>query len=762
MASDDKTEEFPTETDKPPQLEEKSYPLDGVELDSVSDEELGRLFRTAPILYQAGSNKIVRISQSLVLKGDGTVSKGEGETQRFAAVHGFPVPTVHRVFSLFGLYPDWPEEQSWFIVMDFVPGVSLEKAWPDLDTDTRDTVAVKVAEMIDRMQSLKISDMPPGPVDHGGDEPWRGPYFTEYGTGPFPTLQDMEDWYNHKLDVCIRLKRTSNETQRFSFTDVVLTHQDIAPRNLILQEGNQDLCLVDFGFGARKIKCDETKPVCVKCSATGRKCHGYKALTPARPARPQLCLAKSPDEFPGSLNGADYRAMQFFSEMVGPNLPGATDPYFWTDLVMQFTRFEPAVKHSVLAISALYEDVTMTSADATGSSQARRLRDNNLALAHYNIAIKHLLVMENKGLVVLVCLLFICIEILQSNREAALQHSTHGTIILGTSDALLYRWVKQWVLPLFRRLNTLNFWLGEGPDLPDLKVFRCLTPARSSNYDEAGDMIDDIFNQAFQILCQGYIYRGGSMRGQDPPPELLGQQRRIVQSLNDWHTLFGNLETRSMSTTKHSAITKTKKGFLRTFSLVRYHICRIWSNIAFALSEMVFDEHFDDYQTTVEGMLKTVENQPPGRQSKFEFEMGFIAPVLFLVMKCRYLSLRLKALRCLAVLPAPREALWERDGMYAVARRMVEIEHGVVLDRHGQIPAGVEPLRPGLPAKTMRVEQFVTETLDMTGRDVFGREVRGTKVIFFMRAADDSVRLVPDVLPGAGVELPEWLTPIKG
>ncbi|KAF4828153.1 hypothetical protein CGCTS75_v007588 [Colletotrichum tropicale] len=448
--------------------------------------------------------------------------------------------------------------------------------------------------------------------------------------------------------------------------------------------------------------------------------------------------------------------MQFFSEMVGPNLPGATDPYFWTDLVMQFTRFEPAVKHSVLAISALYEDVTMTSADAKGNSQTRCLRDNNLALAHYNIAIKHLLVMENKGLVVLVCLLFICIEILQSNREAALQHSTHGTIILGTSDALSYRWVKQWVLPLFRRLNILNFWFGEGPDLPDLKVFKCSTPAQFTNYDEAGDMIDDIFNQAFQILCQGYIYRGGSMRGQDPPPELLSQQRRIVQSLNDWHTLFGNLETRSMSTTKHSAITKTKKGFLRTFSLVRYHICRIWSNIAFASSEMVFDEHFDDYQTTVEEMLKTVETRAPGRQSKFEFEMGFIAPVLFLVMKCRYLSLRLKALRCLAVLPAPREALWERDGMYAVARRMVEIEHGVVLDKHGQIPPGVEPLRPGLPAKTMRVEQFVTETLDMTGRDVFGREARGTKVIFFMRAADDSVRLVPDVLPGAGVELPEW------
>ncbi|KAF4906524.1 hypothetical protein CGCF415_v007973 [Colletotrichum fructicola] len=249
MASDARPGQFPTDSDKSTQLEDISYPLDDVEFDSVSDEQLGRLFQTAPVLYQAGSNKIVRISQSLVLKGDGTVSKGEGETQRFAAVHGFPVPTFHRVFSLFGLYPDWPEEQSWFIVMDFVLGVSLEKAWPELNTDTRESVALKVAEIIDRMQSLKISDMPPGPVDYEGDELWRGPYFTAYGIGPFPTLQDMEDWYNHKLDVCIRLKRTSNGTKRFSFTDVVLTHQDIAPRNLILQEGNQNLCLVDFGFG---------------------------------------------------------------------------------------------------------------------------------------------------------------------------------------------------------------------------------------------------------------------------------------------------------------------------------------------------------------------------------------------------------------------------------------------------------------------------------------------------------------------------------
>ncbi|KAF3808454.1 hypothetical protein GCG54_00006312 [Colletotrichum gloeosporioides] len=249
MASGAEPKELATDMNALPQVEDRLHPLDGGELDSVSDDELGRLFWTAPILYQAHGNKVVRISQSLVLKGGGTVSQGEGETQRFAAVCGFPVPTVHRVFSLIGVYPNWPEEESWFIVMDFVPGILLEKAWPDLDTDTREFVAAKVAEMIDRMQSLKIFDMPPGPVDYEEDKPWQGPYFTLYGTGPFPTLQDMEDWYNHKLDVCIRLKQTRNETRRFSFTEVVLTHQDIAPENLILRQETGDLCLINFEFG---------------------------------------------------------------------------------------------------------------------------------------------------------------------------------------------------------------------------------------------------------------------------------------------------------------------------------------------------------------------------------------------------------------------------------------------------------------------------------------------------------------------------------
>ncbi|GKT52253.1 uncharacterized protein ColSpa_12434 [Colletotrichum spaethianum] len=35
----------------------------------------------------------------------------------------------------------------------------------------------------------------------------------------------------------------------FTFDDVVLTHQDIDPRNLIVRDEDQELCLIDFGMG---------------------------------------------------------------------------------------------------------------------------------------------------------------------------------------------------------------------------------------------------------------------------------------------------------------------------------------------------------------------------------------------------------------------------------------------------------------------------------------------------------------------------------
>ncbi|KAH0429106.1 hypothetical protein CcaCcLH18_08603 [Colletotrichum camelliae] len=138
----------------------------------------------------------------------------------------------------------------------------------------------------------------------------------------------------------------------------------------------------------RKIKCDEGKPVCNRCTSTGRKCDGY-AVEPAsvlRWQRPQTLQIDS------STNGEEARALQYYCEHVAPFIAGPTDPYFWTHLVVQFVNREPAVKHSVIAIGLLYGNM-----DGGTNTQL-----DGVALSHYNAAIFELKSVQNdnNGLVV--------------------------------------------------------------------------------------------------------------------------------------------------------------------------------------------------------------------------------------------------------------------------------------------------------------------------------------------------------------------------
>jgi hypothetical protein len=216
--------------DLPPQLV-------AFDIASASNTELAYMFCTSPIIYQFGRSKVVKISEDLAIKGGGCTTRCEAQAQKLAKDQCFRVPTVHRVFSHIFLDHGYQDEECWLIVMDFVPGETLEKLWPTLEQDAQKGVAKQVAHLIQELQSTPVCQSDLGPVGGSDGEPWHGPFFTHYGTGPFQTLSGMEDWYNHKLDVCIRIGDLPNDEPRFHFDAVALTHQDIAPRNIIVEKG---------------------------------------------------------------------------------------------------------------------------------------------------------------------------------------------------------------------------------------------------------------------------------------------------------------------------------------------------------------------------------------------------------------------------------------------------------------------------------------------------------------------------------------------
>ncbi|CAG8887091.1 unnamed protein product [Penicillium egyptiacum] len=96
--------------------------------------------------------------------------------------------------------------------------------------------------MIEEMQSIKL--LQPGPIGGG---PYRGWFFTDYSAGPFEDTAEIEAWFNHKLDMCNKVRQAPEDTPPFHLTKFVVTHQDISPRNLVLDQYVR-VWLIDWAY----------------------------------------------------------------------------------------------------------------------------------------------------------------------------------------------------------------------------------------------------------------------------------------------------------------------------------------------------------------------------------------------------------------------------------------------------------------------------------------------------------------------------------
>ncbi|KAL7628028.1 hypothetical protein AAE478_002224 [Parahypoxylon ruwenzoriense] len=487
---------------------------------------------------------------------------------------------------------------------------------------------------------------------------------------------------------------------------------------------------------ARKVKCDEGKPHCNRCINTGRTCNGYTSKL-----APRLLWHRPRQLFQSIDSAGEGRALQFFCEVAGPFLSGATDPYFWTHLVMQFSNFEPAVRHSVVAISSLYEQLQAE----TEAHAGVQLKDNSLALQHYNAAIRELKTTQNQPLVLLVCILFICIEFLQSNKEAAIKHCKYGIALL---ENVNYSWAREHLVPVFRRLSLFPFFFGRGRlDFPDLVAQDDPVPASFKSPADAQSAMDIIMSRALRIIRLGDMYRFSSSRHQKVPSELLMEQEEIACLLSRWKVSFDNLDTDPiLPDTAASKDPNPDGGPTQIMALsilsIRYEVCIIWLNIAFDPDERGFDGHLDGFRRIVE-MCSAMDSAIPeesrktNRNPKFIFETGLVPILHFVATKCRDLDIRLEALRLIKILGVPRENLWEVDQMYALGRRVIEIEHDVLLDNIGR-PSTPVPC-PGLPPDERRIRFTCTEPKASVHVDQNGRKVQGWTAGFIMRSLEDVV-----------------------
>ncbi|KAL2823040.1 kinase-like domain-containing protein [Aspergillus granulosus] len=245
-------------TDPASRASDRAFPLDDIDLDSVSDETLINLLKSAPILYDLGQTTVVRLSKDLVLKGGGDVLPCEGKVlQLVASRSNIRAPRVHKTLHFM-------DKTKYFgtmgyVVMDYIDGEPLDCCWRDLSDEKKIDVAMQTAQMIIEMQSIKLSE--PGPIGGG---PCRGCFFTHYSAGPFNDVAEIEGWFNHKLEICKSYRRAPPDIPPFKFTEFVLTHQDISPRNLILDR-NGLVWFIDWADAGAYPPAFETAALCSQC-----------------------------------------------------------------------------------------------------------------------------------------------------------------------------------------------------------------------------------------------------------------------------------------------------------------------------------------------------------------------------------------------------------------------------------------------------------------------------------------------------------------
>ncbi|RBA17410.1 hypothetical protein FPRO05_02134 [Fusarium proliferatum] len=416
----------------------------------------------------------------------------------------------------------------------------------------------------------------------------------------------------------------------------------------------------DFKTGARKVKCDETWPRCKRCLTTGRTCTGYIAPPPGSFSWTSLLRTK-PQTLPIT-NTKEVRSLSFFHHVVAPVLSGPFDGSFWTYFVVQMAQSEPAARHAVLAISSLFE-----SFEPTRESVA-----DEFAIMHYNKAIS-ILTRDTKpcvDTVLLVCMMFICIEFLRGNREAAVTHASHGVQLLnseGHRSRLANTFAQMSVCPLFFIEVGTDFPLLQGDEDADLKnpVFYTIS--------EAQHALEHLSIRIIKLVRDGNAFR---LHAVDEAPQewVLDEQAEATQDLEAWGVAFERFrDNRPFGEDSED---------LPTLALItRYRLMKTWVVNCFERGEMGFDRMKDDFVTIVDCARRAAEYHEAQRTTpgKFMFNVGFNPMLHFTVWKCRYLSLRVEALSLMRRLSSQQEALWDAALLYNVSRRIIEVEHGIDL-----------------------------------------------------------------------------------
>ena len=496
----------------------------------------------------------------------------------------------------------------------------------------------------------------------------------------------------------------------------------------------------------RKIKCDETRPVCVRCSQAGYDCEFAKPPPPARPHCGSTLLPKAAQKLPLSRMHPSGRLLieveienryfDHFQRKTTSGFQGIMDWSIWNHLILQLCHHEPFVRESVVAIGALIRSLEVGNSDR--EFPARDDSPSEVAAMHrqfaflkYGRAVKAMqtaLIGAEPTQILVACLLVFCFEILLDNRSLALSHVITG-------HRMLQDWLNkhhQSKLPdrdlhspasrnvddeLVDAFEHLDLQISTIYDVRPIELHRAIIcegrsvieqmPSTFKTLTEAGKYLTVIMKQSHHFMATTWQSTESSSLVADlvtiPPGPLV-----VVSGVNTNSTSFKVPDSLRVEQKPYAEdILRWLKAFQPLFQRTRrlekvgskdYVTCALLQMHAIAtrilvagllfteeLSYDAFLPHFREMLALINIIVdvhRNVSDTTALGAAGFVLGLGITAPLYLLITRCRHRTLRRNGIEILRGWHL--EACWDPFCVAAVGEFIVDVEEEGIVE--GIIP----------------------------------------------------------------------------
>ncbi|KAI0328429.1 hypothetical protein GY45DRAFT_1372358 [Cubamyces sp. BRFM 1775] len=224
------------------------------DIDDLSEQQLLELAEAAPRVHPDASP--VRLTPGTVAKPSQDMDDDAPDAPEANALNlvfaetTIPVPRVRRVVK-----GQW----DFLIVMDHIAGPTLAQVWPTLPVWRKLLAAFTLRRYVRQLRRLKApAGTPPGPLSRQAQGPvartCESPVFGQVQShrGPFASYAELAAFFNERHHRALDAQGVPKEdpARKDLFDDsgpLVLTHQDLNLRNIIVGEGGR-LYIVDWAW----------------------------------------------------------------------------------------------------------------------------------------------------------------------------------------------------------------------------------------------------------------------------------------------------------------------------------------------------------------------------------------------------------------------------------------------------------------------------------------------------------------------------------